>query len=40
MGKHGKPKSNLSKFLNSPFMNLVLLVSLGALFGYVFAAAI
>jgi len=40
MGKHGKPQSNISKFLNSPFMNIVQVVAIGSLFGYVFAAAI
>lgn len=40
MGKHSKPQSNISKFINSPFMNLVQLLAIGALFGYVFASAI
>lgn len=40
MGKHSKPKSNLQKFMDSPFMTLVHVLAVAVLFGYVFAAAI
>jgi hypothetical protein len=39
MSRHAKEKSNLKKFLTSPFMDLMMMLSLGALFGYVFVEA-
>jgi hypothetical protein len=40
MSRHAKPKSNLQKFLNSKFMDLMWIVGMGLLFGYVIAEAI
>lgn len=35
MARHAKEKSNLKKFLSSPFMNFMQILGVGALFGYV-----
>jgi hypothetical protein len=40
MSRHAKPKTNLQKFLTSPFMDLMWVIGLGALFGYVIAEAL
>jgi hypothetical protein len=40
MSRHAKPKTNLQKFLDSPFMTMVWIVGIGLLFGYVIAEAI
>jgi hypothetical protein len=40
MSRHAKPKTNLQKFLNSKFMDLMWVVGIGLLFGYVIAEAI
>jgi hypothetical protein len=40
MGRHSKSPSNLEKFLYSPFMSLVMVLGIGALFGTVLALAI
>lgn len=39
MSRHAKPKTNLQKFLTSPFMDLMWVIALGSLFGYVIASA-
>ena len=39
MSRHAKPKTNLQKFLDSPFMNVMWVIGIGSLFGYVFASA-
>jgi len=38
--RHAKPRTNLQKFLDSPFMTMVWIVGIGLLFGYVIAEAI
>lgn len=40
MSRHAKPKTSLQKFLNSKFMDLMWVVGIGLLFGYVIAEAI
>ena len=40
MSRHAKPKTNLQKFLNSKFMDLMWIVGIGSLFGYVIAEAL
>lgn len=37
MPRHAKPKTNLQKFLDSPFMNVMWVIGMGCLFGYVIA---
>lgn len=39
MARHAKEKTNLQKFLNSPFMDFVWIVGLGSFFGYAIAYA-
>lgn len=39
MARHAKEKSNLKKFLTSPFMDFVWVVGLGLFFGYAIAYA-
>lgn len=39
MSRHAKEKSSVQKFLSSPFMDLVQVLALGSLFGYVIATA-
>lgn len=40
MSRHAKEKSNLKKFLTSPFMDLMWVLGMGSLFGYVIAEAL
>lgn len=37
MSRHAKEKTNLQKFLTSPFMDLMWVIGMGSLFGYVIA---
>lgn len=40
MGKHSKPKTNLQKFMNSPFMDLMTHAAFGLLIAFIFVSAI
>ena len=39
MSRHAKERTNLQKFLSSPFMDLMWALSLGAFFGFAIAYA-